>query len=181
MARDSFWTCSRWRPMWSTSCLGNGIQFLPKRDSTPFQTATILIQCYYLTSGTRFTPNNPDQNPPIRPHRTPVYVPTIPRYIDSCLSKHHLLRNLPDVPRFTGDDAMDIYYLIRYLFLENDTQRAKLLPTLAGQKREVMENILNKYKRTVKANIRIRMDSRGTLTTRWCRQHQLNTNTGKPE
>ena len=49
--------------------------------------------------GTRFTPKNPDQSPPpIRPHRTPVYIPTIPRYIDACLSRHLLLAHLPNAP-----------------------------------------------------------------------------------
>jgi hypothetical protein len=61
---------------------------------------------------------------------------------------------------------MDISYLIRYLFLENDAQREKLLPTLVQQKREMMKDILDRYKRTAKANIRARRDSKGLLTTR---------------
>ncbi|KIM83532.1 hypothetical protein PILCRDRAFT_819160 [Piloderma croceum F 1598] len=91
-------------------------------------------------TGTRFIPKNPDQSPPpIRPHRTPVYIPTIPRYIDACLSRHPQLCHLPDAPRFSGNASMDISYLIRYLFLEIDAQRAKLLPTLADERKEMMK------------------------------------------
>jgi hypothetical protein len=49
---------------------------------------------------------------------------------------------------------MDISYLIRYLFLESDAQRAKLLPTLSDEKKEVMKTLLDRYKRTVKADLR---------------------------
>ena len=81
--------------------------------------------------GTRFTPPNPDQSPPpILPHRAPAYIPTIPRYIDACLSSHPRLCHLSDAPRLTGNGGMNISYFIRYLFLESDTQRAKLLPIL---------------------------------------------------
>jgi len=117
--------------------------------------------------GTRFTPKNPDQSPPpIRSHRTPVYIPTIPRYIDACLSRHPLLAHLPDAPRFLGESSLDISYLIRYLFLEHDAQREKLLSKLHGQRREVMKDILDQYVRTVKANINMRRNSKGILTSR---------------
>ena len=118
-------------------------------------------------SDTCFTPKNPDQSsPPIRPHRTPVYIPTIPRYIDACLSRHPLLAHLPNAPPFVGQSTLDISYFIRYLFLERDAQREKLLPKLSGQRREVMKDILDRYKRTVKRNIKLRRDSKGMLTTR---------------
>jgi hypothetical protein len=114
--------------------------------------------------GTRFTPKNPDQSPhPIRPHRTPVYIPTIPRYIDACLSRHPLVAYLADAPRFLGESGLDISYLIRYLLLERDAQREKLLLELHGQRREVMKD---QYKRTVKANINMWRDSKGKLTSR---------------
>jgi hypothetical protein len=117
--------------------------------------------------GTRFTPKNPDQSPPpIRTHRTPVYIPTIPRYIDALLSRHPLLASLPDAPRYEGHSSMEISYLIRYLFLENEAQREKLLATLAGQRKDVMMYILDRYKRTVKKNIRLRRNSKGMLTSR---------------
>ena len=81
---------------------------------------------------TRFTPKNPYQSaPPIRTHRTPVYIPTIPRYIDAFLSRHPFLASLPDAPRYAGHSSIEISYLIRYLFLEDEAQREKLLPTLA--------------------------------------------------
>jgi hypothetical protein len=76
------------------------------------------------------------------------------------------LAHLPDAPRFLGESSLDISYLIRYLFLEHDAQREKLLPKLHGQRREVMKDILDQYVRTVKANINMRGDSKGMLTSR---------------
>ena len=117
--------------------------------------------------GTRFTPKNPDQSPPpICPHRTPVYIPTIPRYIDACLSRHLLLALLPDAPWFLGESDLDISYLIWYLFLEHGAQWEKLLLKLHRQRREVMKDILDHYKRTVKGNINMWRDSKGMLTSR---------------
>lgn len=101
-------------------------------------------------TGIRFIPINPDQSPPpIRPHRTPVYIPTVRRYIDACLSRHPRLCHLPDVPRYVGNARTDISNFIRYLFLEIDAQRAKLLPTLSDEKKEVMKAELDRYKRKV--------------------------------
>ena len=118
-------------------------------------------------TSTRFIPPNPDQSPPpIRPHRTPVYIPTIPRYIDACLSRHPRLSHLSDAPRLTGNGGMDISYLIRYLFLENDAQRAKLLPTLSDERKRVMKVLLDRYKRTVKADLRLWVNFKGMLTSR---------------
>jgi hypothetical protein len=118
-------------------------------------------------TGTRFTPPNPDQSPPpIRSHRTPVYIPTISRYIDACLSRHPRLCHLSDAPRLTGNGAMDISYLVRYLFLESDTQRAKLLPALSDEKKDAMKALLDRYKRTVKADLRLWVNSKGMLTSR---------------
>jgi len=115
---------------------------------------------------TRFVPKDPDQSPPpIRPKRTPVYIPTIPRYLDACLYRSKRLKHLPDAPRFRGSSDIDIYYLIRYLFLETDTQRAKLLPMLAEPRRSAMRDTLDRFKRTVKANIRLRWNSDGVLTS----------------
>jgi hypothetical protein len=117
-------------------------------------------------TGIRFIPTNPDQSPPpIRPHRTPVYIPTIPRYIDACLSRHPRLC-LPDAPRFAGNANMDISYLIRYLFLEIDAQRAKLLPALADERKEVMKAMLDRYKRMVKADLRFSVNSKEALTSK---------------
>ena len=116
--------------------------------------------------GTRFTLENPDQSPPpIRKHRTLVYIPTIPRYINALLSRHPLLASLPDTPRYAGHSSMEISYLIRYLFLENEAQWEKLLPTLAGQRKDVMMHILDWYERTVKKKITLR-NSKGMLASR---------------
>jgi len=108
-------------------------------------------------TGTRFTPPNPDQSsPPIHPHWTPVYIPTIAQYIDACLSRHPRLYHLSDAPWLTGNGGMDISYLIRYLFLESDTQWEKLLPTLSDERKGVMRVVLDHYKRTVKADLTLR-------------------------
>jgi len=74
------------------------------------------------------------------------------------------LRHLPDAPRFAGNGSIDISNLIGYLFLENDAQREKLLPKLAGQRKEVMKGILDRYKRTVKPRVMLRKSSKGVLT-----------------
>jgi hypothetical protein len=66
----------------------------------------------------------------------------------------------------TGNGAMDISYLIRYLFLEGDAQRAKLLPTLSDERKGVMTTLLDRYKRTVKADLRLWVNSKGMLTSR---------------
>jgi hypothetical protein len=133
----------------------------------PFPDRKQPFQMLLSDEGTRFTPKNPDQSPPpIRTHRTPVYIPTIPRYIDALLSRHPLLASLPDAPRYAGHSSMEISYLIRYLFLENEAQRDKLLPAFAGQRKDVMTYILDRYKRTVKKNIILRRNSKGMLTSR---------------
>ena len=61
---------------------------------------------------------------------------------------------------------MDISYLIRYLFLESDAQRVKLLPTLSDKGKRVMKVLLDCYKRTVKADLRFWENSKGMLTSR---------------
>jgi hypothetical protein len=104
--------------------------------------------------GTCFTPKNPDQSPPIRTH--PVYIASIPQYIDALLSRHPHLASLPDAPRYAGHNSMETSYLIRYPFLENEVRRKKLLPTLTGRRENVMTYILDRYKR----------DSKGMLTSR---------------
>jgi hypothetical protein len=71
------------------------------------------------------------------------------------------LRHLPDAPRFAGNGDVDIFYLIQYLFLENDAQRARLLPNLADERKEVMKAILDRYKRMAKADIKLGISPRG--------------------
>jgi hypothetical protein len=65
-----------------------------------------------------------------------------------------------------GNAGMDISYLVRYLFLESDSQRAKLLPTLSDERKGVMKALLDRYKRTVKADLRFWINSKGMLTSR---------------
>jgi hypothetical protein len=85
------------------------------------------------------------------------------------------LAHLPDTPRFLGESALDISYFIRYLFLEHDAQQEKLLPKLHGQRREVMNDILDQYKRTVKGNIKMRRNSKGMLTSRPPKANRIDT------
>ena len=138
----------------------HGIPSLSNRRSTPFPTAPPLHfpDCYVIPIHVSHQRTRIKVPPPIRPHRTPAYIPTIPRYIDACLSRHPLLVHLLDAPPFVGLSALEILYFIRYLFLERDAQREKLLPKLSGQRREVMKGILDRYKRTVKRNIKLRRE-----------------------
>jgi hypothetical protein len=68
--------------------LAHGIQSLSNRYSINFFDRNRTCPKLLSDSGTHFIPKNPDQSPPIWPHRTPVYIPTIPRYIDSRLTRH---------------------------------------------------------------------------------------------
>jgi hypothetical protein len=76
------------------------------------------------------------------------------------------MQRLPDAPHFMGSSDMDISYLIRYLFLEKEDQRAKILPMLVEPRQSLMRDILDRYKRTTKANLRFRRTSDGALTSR---------------
>jgi hypothetical protein len=58
-------------------------------------------------------------------------------------------------------DLQEMATSIQYLFLENDGQRAKLLPNLADERKEVMKTILDRYMRTMKADIRLWISPRG--------------------
>jgi hypothetical protein len=106
----------------------------------------------------RFMRNQPDQSPPpFRPRRTPVYIPTLPRYLDASISRcldvrmsiSQVERGLPATIRFRGNDWIEISYIIRYLYLENDIQRARLLPMLPEPSRVEMQKMLDKYVRKI--------------------------------
>ena len=80
-----------------------------------------------------YLPAHPDQSPD-RPCRTPVYIPTIPRYLDACLSRsrhYFAIRSSvrPSDVFFSNSASLEIGNLIRYLYLEMEDQRAKLLTT----------------------------------------------------
>ena len=77
--------------------------------------------------------------------------PTIPWYIDALLSRDPLLASLPDALWYAGHSR---------------TRRERLPPTLAGQRKDVMTYILDRYKTTVKKNITLRRNSKGMLTSR---------------
>lgn len=83
--------------------------------------------------------------------KRPVYVPSIPRFIDSLLDQHRY-RQTHDT---TDNSALTpcslpsyhLSKLIRYLHLEKTYQREKLIPELAERNRADMEMRLDKYKR----------------------------------
>jgi hypothetical protein len=94
-------------------------------------------------------PRTPDQTPPPgRPKRTPIFIPTIPRYINSCLMRMIIDDSTPYTFPVGNNPRHDISYLIRFLFLEMDDQRAKFLPMLPGEHQKRMEQMLNRYIRT---------------------------------
>jgi hypothetical protein len=138
-----------------------GSHFCPQADSTtdsdrPTRTSH---------EGTHLVQVNPDQSPPVPLQRTAVYIPTIPRYLDALLSWADCSRD--DLhPRFMGPGKANegISYLIRYLFLETENQRAKLLPMLSERDREIMYQRLDGYRRTEEMKFYNR--DFGELTTR---------------
>ncbi|KAL3689378.1 hypothetical protein R1sor_015687 [Riccia sorocarpa] len=81
--------------------------------------------------------------------KVPVYIPSIPPFIDALLDK---IRH----PKTMGG-SLPPYHLsnfIRYLHLEKPSQRQKLIPELAKRNREDMVIKLNKYKRKPKFDFR---------------------------
>jgi hypothetical protein len=98
-------------------------------------------------------PRTPDQTPPPgRPNRTPIFIPTIPRYINACLVRIIHRGSIPYNFPISRNSSIELSYLIQYLFLEMDGQRAKLLPMLPEENRGRMAHILDRYVRTVKAD-----------------------------
>jgi hypothetical protein len=94
----------------------------PVLVESKFYPLPVQKQSFSMLLGTRFTPKNPDQSPPpIRTHRTPVYI------IGSSLPFQML------------HDTQDILAVWKYpiSFLENEAQREKLLSTLAGQRNDI--------------------------------------------
>jgi hypothetical protein len=125
-------------------------RFYPQVDPTHHTPPWLLSD-----TGARFLPKTPDQTPPpLRPQRTRVYIPTIPRYIDACLCKIHASPNDPDNRHLVGDALRDVFYLIRYLHLETENQRAKLLSMLSELGEKIMRYHLDRYKRTEKWRMR---------------------------
>ncbi|KAJ8586078.1 hypothetical protein M405DRAFT_772092 [Rhizopogon salebrosus TDB-379] len=125
-------------------------RFYPQVDPTHHTPPWLLSD-----TGARFLPKTPDQTPPpLRPQRTRVYIPTIPRYIDACLGKVHASPNDPDNRHLVGDALRDVFYLIRYLHLETENQRAKLLSMLSELGEKIMRYHLDRYKRTEKWRMR---------------------------
>lgn len=81
----------------------------------------------------------------------PVYIPSIPRFIDSLLDQHRYRLNHPETYKYNKIPfSLPLYNLsnlIRYLHLEKPHQREKLIPELAERNRADMVMRLNNYKR----------------------------------
>jgi len=97
----------------------------------------------------RIKPNVPCQSATRHP-RTKIYIPAIWSYIAALLRQIKYL-NDNSLDKVDGyGPRSDVSLLIRYLFLENPTQRTKVLPKLDKEARAQLEEILDNYKRTQK-------------------------------
>jgi hypothetical protein len=83
--------------------------------------------------------------------KCPVYVPSIPRFIDALLDQQRYRQAHAETYNYVSIlDTLPSYHLsnfIRYLHLEKPHQREKLMPELAERNRADMEARLNRYKR----------------------------------
>lgn len=83
--------------------------------------------------------------------KSPVYIPSIPRFIDSLLDQYRYCQDHPEIYKDTpirfSLPSYNLTNLIRYLHLEKPHQREKLIPELAERNRADMEMRLNRYKR----------------------------------
>ncbi|KAM6492167.1 hypothetical protein JOM56_011891 [Amanita muscaria] len=94
-----------------------------------------------------------------REPQSKVYIPTISRYLDALLAQSRWLEeNERRTSRLYGP-AVDVSYLIRYLFLEMPSQRRKILPLLESESKSRMEQLLDQYKRTYKPRYRAKEGS----------------------
>jgi len=83
--------------------------------------------------------------------KIPVYIPSIPRFVDALLDQYRYCQDHPGIYNNTRVHYSLALYnltnLIRYLHLEKPHQREKLIPELAERNRADMVMRLNKYKR----------------------------------
>jgi len=79
----------------------------------------------------------------------PIYIPTIPRMLDAQLDQaRYRVTHPEDFPDLgTNRPRYHLRNFIRYLHLENPTQREKVLPELAERNRGEMEALLDKFQR----------------------------------
>jgi len=87
--------------------------------------------------------------------QTKVYILTISRYLDARLTQVQWLDDNGYSRLGDCGPAVDVSYLVRYLFLEMPNQRKKLLPLLKDESKSEMNNILNRYKRTYKRKLHL--------------------------
>ena len=81
-------------------------------------------------------------------HRTPIFVPSIPRMIDACLDQARYRIVHPEI--FGLSTNRPVYHLrnfIRYLFLEHEKQQEKLLPELQKHNQADMKFHITRFKR----------------------------------
>lgn len=99
-----------------------------------------------MASGVRLLPQTLSQSAEMK---YPFYIATIPRMLDALLDQaRYRVTHADDFPGISGNRP--IYHVtnfVRYLHLEKPHQRERLLPELAERNREMMEAILDKYKR----------------------------------
>jgi hypothetical protein len=57
----------------------------------------------------------------------------IPRYVDAGLSRSGMFRDDPYTSYFAGRAILEVSYLVRYLFLETENQRARPMLSEYGQ------------------------------------------------
>ncbi|KAI9848468.1 MAG: hypothetical protein M1837_000263 [Sclerophora amabilis] len=81
--------------------------------------------------------------------RRPVYIPSIPVFINALLDQQRYRLTHPEEfpDNFTTLPSYHLSNFIRYLYLEKSYQRQKLLPELAEHNRADMETRLDRYKR----------------------------------
>ena len=81
-------------------------------------------------------------------HRTPIFVPSIPRIIDACLDQARYWIVHPEI--FGLSTNRPVYHLrnfIRYLFLEHEKQQEKLLRELQQHNQADMKFRIARFKR----------------------------------
>jgi hypothetical protein len=102
------------------------------------------------------TTNASSSSSPHSPDAYSIYIPTIPRMVEAQLRQHHRRVIYYAKQERDGDSAVGLmaslpmYHvecMVRYLYLEKDHQRQKLLPELAPEFLGALEKFLNKHVR----------------------------------
>ncbi|KAI9675102.1 MAG: hypothetical protein M1817_001510 [Caeruleum heppii] len=122
----------------------------------PGATATTVSLSYssLLARGVRLEPSWSAQSPE---SKQPVYIPTIPRLLDSLLDQQRYRKSHAETYQYQPSRwTLPGYHLdnfVRYLHLEKEHQRGKVLPLLAERNRGDMEARMKKFKRKPSADL----------------------------